>query len=495
LRSSTPPGYHALAAAPPADALAPDREASERGRAWVLLGAALAVGLLVRGYLALTDAGIYWPDEIYQSLEPAHALVFGYGLIPWEFIQGARSWALPGALAGIWELLRAVGLGAPRYALPLFKLLFAGVGVWTAWATWRLARACGASPLASALGGAAFALAGLAVYFAPRAMSETACALPATLGLALSLDPSSARGKRLLGAALLALSVFLRLQCGLFCVGLLAILAARRRWRPLWECLAVLAVGALLFGLLDRLTWGEWFHSALVYLRFNLIDGKASAFGTADSGYYLRYLFRSMPVLSAVALALALLGARRAWGLAALCFGYLFAHSLIPHKELRFLFPFLPLLFALAAVGLSQCPERWRRAALALFAFATLASAVRFHRLTFGDLGAYRGAREATSAFDDFGPLNRLLTQAGERPDLCGIWLPAHLAWTGGATYLGKQVPVYGPGKPGPRGAFNYQVVMAPHVRGEVARDGAFALVKLTPGPCVKDPTYSWRLP
>ena len=33
----------------------------------------------------------------YQSLEPAHRLVFGYGMLAWEFIEGARNWALPGA--------------------------------------------------------------------------------------------------------------------------------------------------------------------------------------------------------------------------------------------------------------------------------------------------------------------------------------------------------------------------------------------------------------
>src|ERR1700694_1797806 len=45
-----------------------------------LLAAVLALGALPRVFLALTDDGIYWPDEIYQTLEPAHRLVFGYGL-------------------------------------------------------------------------------------------------------------------------------------------------------------------------------------------------------------------------------------------------------------------------------------------------------------------------------------------------------------------------------------------------------------------------------
>src|SRR4051812_12748598 len=59
---------------------------------WVALGA----GAALRIWLAWHDDGIYWPDEIYQSLEPAHRLVFGYGIVAWEFVEGARNWALPG---------------------------------------------------------------------------------------------------------------------------------------------------------------------------------------------------------------------------------------------------------------------------------------------------------------------------------------------------------------------------------------------------------------
>src|SRR5262249_20954686 len=72
---------------------------SEPRLAGALLLGALGVGAAIRLWLSVNDDGIYWPDEIYQSLEPAHRLVFGYGLVAWEFVQGARSWLLAGALA------------------------------------------------------------------------------------------------------------------------------------------------------------------------------------------------------------------------------------------------------------------------------------------------------------------------------------------------------------------------------------------------------------
>ena len=47
-----------------------------------------------------------YPDEIFQSVEQAHRLVYGNGLIPWEFVYGTRSWFLPGVIAGLMEFAR-----------------------------------------------------------------------------------------------------------------------------------------------------------------------------------------------------------------------------------------------------------------------------------------------------------------------------------------------------------------------------------------------------
>ena len=71
-------------------------------RAQVLLPV-LALGALPQLWLAVSDQGVFWPDEIYQSLEQAHRFAFGFGVIPWEFAEGARSWLLPGAVGLFWN--------------------------------------------------------------------------------------------------------------------------------------------------------------------------------------------------------------------------------------------------------------------------------------------------------------------------------------------------------------------------------------------------------
>ena len=69
----------------------------------------LAIGLRVTPILIVPS--IVWTDEIFQASEQAHRLVYGTGLVPWEFQLGVRSWLLPGIIAALMELARLVGDG------------------------------------------------------------------------------------------------------------------------------------------------------------------------------------------------------------------------------------------------------------------------------------------------------------------------------------------------------------------------------------------------
>lgn len=464
-----------------------------------LLAAVLAAGALPRAFLALSDDGLYWPDEIYQTLEPAHRLVFGYGLVAHEFVEGLRSWTLPGLIAVPLEIWKLAGGASPRGYLALVHLCFVAAAVATAYGVHRLARAAGASPLSATAGAGLFSLAAPCIYFGHRALSETASALPVVFGFALALDASSSRRARLAGASLLGFSVLLRLQNGLFCAGLLLVLLARGRVREALDALAVLAAWALLFGLLDLVTWGGFFHSALAYLRFNAIEGRAALWGVSPGAYYAGVLWRCMPLpLLCIAL-FAPLAAARAAGLLGVALGFALVHSLVPHKELRFLFPALPLFCALAAAGMEVLAARGRllRSGAPLFALACGAvSAAGFHALRFGQLGQYEQVKPAASAYDDFGQVNRLLLAAHDLPDLCGLKLEGvDLVWSGGYSYLHRPVPLY-PHDTGPaRAAGTYNYAIAVHGRAEgpgtpVAREWPYELVRVRDG-CVPDPAFS----
>lgn len=457
-----------------------------------VLAGLLGVGAVARVWVALTDDGVYWPDEVYQSLEPAHRLAFGYGLVAWEFVVGARSMVLPGLLAGLLKVAAAVGLGEPRQYVTLVRLLFALASAATGLAAYRLARTNGAEAPAATLGAGAFALMGLAVYFAPRAMSEVACALPATLGLALGLEQAAARWKVLLGAALLGFAVLLRVHCALFCMGWLAVLLARRRWSDATAGAGVLALFALLWGVVDRLAWGGWFHSALLYLRFNLVEGHAADWGVFPPSYYTRHLLLSTGALWVTVGLLALAAVRRAPGLVAVSGLFFVAHLAQPHKELRFVVPFLPLACALAAVGAQEL-WAWRKAAgalaLAALLIASVVSLARVRTLTFRQLGR---DEEQVSAWDHGGPESRLLLAAHARADLCGLALLSDdRGNTGGYFYLHRDVPYYQrPPPPPEQGRYNYVIALAGQQPGEVvASDSGRELVRLA-AQCTPDPGF-----
>jgi hypothetical protein len=280
----------------------------------------------------------------------------------------------------------------------------------------------------------------------------------------------------------------------------LGVWAARRQPRAVARLAAVFAVGALLLGVLDRLTWGHWFQSAFEYLRFNIAEGRSAAWGTSGPAYYALVLGRSMPVLMLVAGPLAVMGFTRSPALAATLLLFVAAHALAAHKELRFLLPALPLLLAAAALGASALqPQGLAFGAGAALALAALFSGLRAHRLTFGDLGQYEDLKPRASAYDDFGSVNRLLMAAGARPDLCGLKVEGvHLAWTGGYTYLHRKVPLYAHSGPSRAwGMFNYVVTPAPALgrAAPVARDGEWVLGHLGFTGCRADPGFSWVLP
>jgi len=461
---------------------------------------ALLVAAVLRVTIVFTDDGIYWPDEIYQSLEPAHRLVFGYGLIAWEFVQGARSWAMPGMIAGVFALADAIGLHAPAQYLGLTRLLFAAMAIGCAWGVRALALALGATQWAAVLAASAYGLCSLTLYFSHRAMSENASALTVVLGLWL-LVANASRWRQLLGASLLGASVLLRLQCGLFCVVTLLWQLARRRYRVAAQTLAVFVGWAAILGWLDHLTWaqapdarwGGWFHSALKYLDFNLVQGRAAAWGVSPWPYYLQTLRGAMPLLAPVIGLLALLAWRRATFVFVAALAFLVLHSMIPHKELRFVLPVLPLLFALAAAGLRALPAGLPRASGAALLLVSGAHALAQHRkLTFGDLGAYPD-RPLASAWDDYGPVNRLLKIAFAQPDLCGLRVDAPTAWIGGYSYLHRNVPLYPPGFPPLSHHFNYGIVPDGSEGAVVAKSGAFALVRWG-DVCTENAGYSWFL-
>ena len=70
------------------------------------------LAILVRLSIALLTRTFFQPDEYFQSLEPAHHLVFGYGELTWEWLtpRPVRSIIYPALNVPIYWLLKVTGL-------------------------------------------------------------------------------------------------------------------------------------------------------------------------------------------------------------------------------------------------------------------------------------------------------------------------------------------------------------------------------------------------
>ncbi len=161
---------------------------------------------------------------------------------------------------------------------------------------------------------------------------------------------------------------WLRPTSGAFFAALFALTALPRpRCRPVLRAvvgLAAVPIVVVVCAGVDRLFYGRIVLPPLEFLRFNLLGGFAAFYGTSPACFY-------PVVLVLVAWPLAPLLIRPgpvAWRLVAASVAGIVALNLSPHKEIRFLVPFAPLLLLLFTPRAGRGRVGWvGRAAVGLF--------------------------------------------------------------------------------------------------------------------------------
>jgi phosphatidylinositol glycan class B len=399
----------------------------------VAIAALLLVALALRIGLALAYPTLDWPDEVFQTTEPAHRLAFGSGIVTWEWREGVRNWAFPGMLAGIMRLTSWMAAGSAGYvrAISVVLALVSLIVVWVAY-RWG-SRQFGASPgLAAA---ASCALSYELIYYAPKPLTEAMAAHLMLGGLYLGYwsDHLSRPARLLAGGVLLGLAVGLRVQLGpAIAVGMVFMLfrLPRRLWTPL---LLGAALTLLAFGLLDGVTWSRPFVSYYRIASVNILAGKAAHYGVQPWDWYFGQLLVRVSWL----LPLALWGARRNPMLAAVTATVLASHSAIAHKEYRYVYPAVVLILFLAALAVAEaaefCRRRVHRRAPAITTGLLLA-------LLMGAMLVGSGyAAHIRTRYDGALPAFRALSSDST---MCGLGLRGPWFWSGGYTYLHRDVPI-----------------------------------------------------
>lgn len=422
-----------------------------------IFGVALAACAAPLLWAAWSEHGAFWPDEVLQTLEQGHRAAFGYGLVPWEFRDGARSWLVPGAIAVVMKVGAACGVESGLGLARLVKACFALGTIAGGWATMRLAERFGGL-LAAAFAGALYASCPLVVYFGSRCLTDTASIPLVAFGALLAASPAQARllyARRVAAGVLFGLATIVRPQNGILGAVALGVLVVARSWTGSRAFVIGGAAALVAGGLLDWATWGAPFHSLVVNVRYNLVEGKASSYGTEPALYYANVLYTAAgwPMIL-VALG-AIASVPRAPSLVAAVVVFGGAHVIVPHKELRFLLPIVPLALAASAIGIAGVLGRVDRLARAngaaswvlvgSLAIAVVAmGAVKLSKATFASMGYLEKGDLAAWHHDEVPTL--LFSRVGRRPDVCGVIYASRWGgWghTGGFSYLHRDVPFF----------------------------------------------------
>ncbi|KAH8915480.1 glycosyltransferase family 22 protein [Atractiella rhizophila] len=330
--------------------------------------------LLFRLLNALALNTFYVPDEYYQSLEPAHRLVFGYGFETWEWRPSARlrSPLHPLLFAAPWWVLKLLHCDNRWSLILTSKLLQATIASLTDFYTYKLARKLFPSRPYVGYNALFISLASLyAAFTSVRAISNALEALLLLLGLihlpwaatVTSEDRSRLKGQNIYKSlCFLGLAVALRPSSLLLLIPLLPTFLSKAFIHQ--TIMATFAIAALCFAI-DSLFYSRLTFTPFNFVHFNIFQGGASFYGTHDPTWYI---LQGLPVVLGAwipaFLAEAFKRTDRRIGqtngepersvvrkLKILVLWTLVSLSFLPHKEHRFLLPVLPILHIIASLS------------------------------------------------------------------------------------------------------------------------------------------------
>ncbi len=324
----------------------------ERRSARLAFGSVIFLAIVIRVTAAFLFPNIAHADEIFQVQEQAHRVVYGSGITPWEFVIGIRSWIFPGLLVGIAEICRVLGGGTESFvvAVKLFMIAISVIPICCGWRWGHRLFGLGGAIIVSGILAAWVDL----VYYSSHSLSEVFATNFFVAGLCIVEpgDRTTADRRMLFFAGLcLGLALVVRIQLAP-AIGLIAICACwgdlMRRWLPF-------SLGAgfiiLMAGLIDYLTWGSAFRSIWLNVWVNVFLSVSEVYGVDPWYRYAGVLFFMWGGAFAVIAMTALVGASRLPLVLAVAATVLITHTLLGHKEPRFIFPAIPLVFILCGIG------------------------------------------------------------------------------------------------------------------------------------------------
>lgn len=327
---------------------------------WILL-AALAVHIVAAWF----SNGYHAVDEHFQVIafaeaKAGHEPVAG---LPWEYAAQVRSALLPAVCMAVFGTARSFGIHDPLVLAFLLRLLTAFLALVAVTVFVRSTR-----HLVEQRFLAAYVLLSYLLWFLPflhvRFTGETWSGSFLLLAVASLLAPKGA-GRNfagtgcLLGLAFLCRPPVLAAAAGMW---LWLAVVERERIANMMRLLAGFSVVGAAGLALDSWFYGTFTVTAANYLRLGMLGTDHGVFLEYPWWYYYAWVFKyAIPLFgAAILLAFGALCALRpkhllTWVLVP----FLVFHMLVPHKELRFLYPLADLVILMVVLALQASEQQW----------------------------------------------------------------------------------------------------------------------------------------
>lgn len=297
------------------------------------------------------------PDELFQSVEVAYWAVYGTGYLSWEWMASLRSVLHPFIISILYFLGHICAIDSNLFIIQTPRLLHALLFAFSDYCYYKFAKRI-ISPTGAKYALLSYLSCWFVWYCAPRTLSNT---LETVLTLfALQWYPLS--------------KTDLKQSCWPYMsLGFLTVLirpTAVLIWIPfgmwhLWRsdssiellfrtCLSSCLPVLFLVTILDSVAYGKLTFTAWNFIRFNVLEGGSSHFGSHPWHWFISQGLPAVLTIHLIPIFWGMLIAVRKRSIPFVFFYvpalYITIHSLIAHKEHRFLLPIIPFLCLFAGI-------------------------------------------------------------------------------------------------------------------------------------------------
>lgn len=328
------------------------------------------------------------PDELFQSVEVAHWAVYGTGYLSWEWIASLRSVLHPFIIAVLYVLGHMCTIDSNLFIIQAPRMLHALLFALSDYCYYKFAKRI-LPPNGAKYALLSYLSCWFVWYCAPRTLSNT---LETVLTLfALQWYPLS--------------KADLKQSCWPYMsIGMLTILirpTAILMWIPfglwhlwrsnslielLYTCLSSCLPVLCSVTVLDSIVYGKLTFTAWNFIRFNVLEGGSSHFGSHPWHWFISQglpavlTIHLIPIFWGIVISLQ----NRSIPFVFFCVPalYIVIHSLIAHKEHRFLLPIIPLLCLFSGIffhsRVSHTMKKYHNFLIRLLLFVNVSLAVYF---------------------------------------------------------------------------------------------------------------------